>query len=63
MSNDQETHLCKDCFEINKGFHSIKNGQKRCNECGGVVLFLQEAADHIAEQNEEIRSFKERYGE
>lgn len=62
MSN-QEIHLCKNCYEVNKGFYSIKNGQKRCSECGGIVLNLQEAADHIAEQNEELISFKERYGE
>lgn len=61
--SDQEIHLCKSCYEVERGFHTINNGQKRCNECGGVVLNLQEAADYIAEQAEELRSLKEIYGD
>lgn len=61
--SDQEIHLCKECYEINKGFHSIKNGQKRCNECGGIVLNLQETADHIADLQSELKAMKEIYGE
>ncbi len=51
-ANDQETHLCKDCYECNKGFTYDEEERKQCNECGGTVLFLQEAADHIAELSE-----------
>ncbi len=56
-------HLCKDCFEVNKGYQFINNGQKRCKECGGVVLDMQETADLIAELASELRALREIYGE
>lgn len=55
--------ICKDCFEVNKGYQFLNNGQKRCIECGGVVLDIQEAADYIAELSSELRTLKEIYGE
>lgn len=57
----QEAHLCRECYEIDRGFTLLTNDQKRCVECGGVVLTLQEAADYIAEQAEELRSMREIY--
>jgi rRNA maturation endonuclease Nob1 len=54
-------HGCSECYECNKGFHTVKNGVKKCDECGGTVLFLQELMDYIAEQQAEIRSMKEIY--
>ena len=56
-------HGCLDCLEVNKGYHFINNVQMRCNECGGVVLTLQGAFDHIAELQSEIRTYKELLGE
>lgn len=35
----------------------------RCDECGGVALTLQGAADYIAEQKSEIQALKELLGE
>ena len=51
-----EQHLCIKCYEVNKGFNVASNGAKTCCECGGKVLFLQEAADHIADLVSELRS-------
>lgn len=51
-------HLCKKCYEINKDFVIVKNNQKICGECGGVVLDVQEAADYIAELESELRYIK-----
>ena len=51
-------HLCKKCYEINKDFVIVKNNQKICGECGGVVLDVQEAADYIAELHSELRYYK-----
>jgi hypothetical protein len=53
-----EAHLCKNCYEINKGYHLLKNEQKRCDECGGVVFSLQEAADYIADQDSRLRIYE-----
>lgn len=61
MTQSHEPHLCRDCYEVNKGFTIIKSGQRRCLECGGVVLTVQEAADTIAELKEENRSMREIY--
>jgi hypothetical protein len=47
--SDQDIHLCIRCYEVNKGYAHDDYGYKRCVECKGTVLFLQEAADHIAE--------------
>lgn len=58
---DQETHLCTKCYEVNKGFVYLRNETKGCMECGGTVLFIQEAADYIAELKEENRGLKEIY--
>ena len=60
--SDQEAHICRECFEVNVGFHSVKNGQKICNDCGGVVLNLQETADYIAELQSEIAALRGVYG-
>jgi hypothetical protein len=57
-----EKHGCTNCYENNKGFHLVKNGTKKCDECGGTVLFLPELMDYIAAQQSEIRSMKEIYG-
>lgn len=59
--SDQEAHLCVKCYEVNHGFTYLRNETKACMDCGGTVLFLQEAADHIAELKEEIRGLKEIY--
>lgn len=56
---NQEQHLCSECYEINKGFSLLRNGQKRCVECGGVVLDMQEAADTIAELKSQVRGMED----
>lgn len=61
IRNEQETHVCRECYEVDKGFTYLTNDQKRCIECGGVVLSLQETADYICELKEEIRALKEIY--
>lgn len=45
----QEPHLCRECHEVDKGFSVTEDDIKLCDECGGVVLSLQEASDYIAE--------------
>lgn len=50
----QEAHLCSSCYECNKGYHEVANGRKVCDECGGTVLNLQEAADMIASLKSEL---------
>jgi len=57
----REGTVCRDCYEVNVEYTTINNGQKRCQECGGVVLTTQEAADYIAELKEELRAMKELY--
>ena len=59
----QEEHGCLNCLEVHKGYHELRNGQLRCDECGGVVLTLQSAFDHIGELQSEIRTYKELLGE
>lgn len=56
-------HLCISCYECNKGYHILNNGQMRCDECGGVALTLQGAADYIGELHSEVRTLKELLGE
>jgi len=60
-ASDQESHGCVECYSINTGFHILKNQIKKCNECGGTVLFLQELLDYIAELKSEIRTYQEIY--
>jgi hypothetical protein len=55
---EKSQHLCKNCYQINKGYFYDKQDRKICTECSGTVLFLQEAADHIAELNSEIEAYK-----
>ena len=40
-------HACIDCSELNKEYVEVRNGLKRCMECGGTVLDLQELLDKI----------------
>ena len=54
-----DNHGCTKCFEVNKGYHTVKNGQKVCDLCGGKVLDLQEAFDKIAELTSDIEFLKE----
>lgn len=49
-----EEHLCVKCYEVRKGYHEVANGSKVCDECGGTVLNLQEAADMIASLKSEL---------
>lgn len=48
-------HGCSSCGEVNKGYTGSLTGKKICNECGGKVLNLQEAFDHILEIRAELR--------
>lgn len=48
-------HGCSTCGEISKGFITAENGKRVCRICGGTVLTLQEAFDHILEQKSYIR--------
>jgi hypothetical protein len=61
MEQKQPDHGCMDCYDINEGFHLLKSGKKQCDSCGGTVLFLQEAFDHIAELDSTIREYQEIY--
>lgn len=62
--NQQRSHGCVQCYEINKGYHWLKRtNTKQCAECGGKVLYIQELLDHVAELHSEIRAYKEIYGE
>ena len=54
-----EDHLCSECYEVNAGFHSVNSGKKVCNECGGMVLSLQEAADFIADLKSQLEYIKD----
>lgn len=45
---------CVKCYGVGVEYHIAKNGQKVCDECGGVVLNIQEAFDHIAELKSEL---------
>ena len=50
-----DPHLCTKCYEVNKGYEEDSDEVKTCDECGGKVLTLQEAADYIAELKEQLR--------
>ena len=52
------SHGCRECYEVNKGFLVDEDDHKVCDECGGVVLTLQEAFDYIAELKEKIRELE-----
>lgn len=52
-------HLCEDCFEVNTDFFVSEEGRKVCSNCGGRVLYLQEAADRIADLKAELRHYKD----
>ena len=54
-----KSHLCSECGEVNKGYHELLSGAKQCDACGGMVLFLQEAADKILELKEMVRALEE----
>lgn len=57
----QEEHICVECYEVNKGYTEEEDEVKVCDECGGKVLDLQEAADYIAELKEQIRELEISY--
>lgn len=48
VSDQQEQHLCSDCYGVNKGFDVNDEGYRVCRVCEGRTLTLQEAADTIA---------------
>ena len=54
-----KSHVCADCGEVNKGYFELLDGGKRCKACGGLALFLQEAADKILELKETVRALEE----
>lgn len=56
-----DPHLCTECYEVNKGYTEEEDEVKVCDECGGKVLSLQEAADYIAELKEQIRELEVSY--
>jgi hypothetical protein len=49
-------HLCSNCYEIDKGYIYSDEGYKLCNQCGGVVLTVQEAADMIGDLKSQLRN-------
>ena len=58
-NEEQEEHGCSSCYEINNGYHEVANGKKICNECGGTVLFFQEAMDKIADLKSELEDIRD----
>lgn len=58
MAKIDEQHGCTECYEVNKGYHSVKNGLKKCDECGGTVLFLQELLDFIADLKAQLNEIR-----
>lgn len=54
-------HVCTECYYANKGYLMLNNGKMICNECGGMVLTMQQAGDYIANLKEELRALREIY--
>lgn len=55
---NDDPHICSECYEVSLGWHEVANGKKVCDDCGGTVLDLQEAADKIAELKAELNFIK-----
>jgi|WetSurMetagenome_2_1015567.scaffolds.fasta_scaffold390921_2 hypothetical protein len=51
-----QQHLCSNCFEVDKGYIVSEDAYKLCNQCGGVVLTVQEAADMIGDLKSQLRN-------
>lgn len=56
MKQTEQQHGCVRCGEVNKGYIGNDYDRKLCNECGGIVLNLQEAFDYILSLKAEIDS-------
>ena len=51
----RQQHLCSRCYEVDKGFIMAEDGYKICEQCGGTVLTVQEAADMIGDLHSRLR--------
>ena len=53
ITRNNTPHGCRDCGEVDSGY-TVKHGKKLCLECGGTVLYLQEAFDYIIQLKREL---------
>ncbi len=50
---------CVACYEISTEPISVSSGRLICEKCGGTVMNIQEALDHIAELKSQLSYIKE----